>query len=106
MKYCILLLIGFTIITVNAQKSIDIIKLSYSNTPLNKFENSQEKTNVAQYAMELNFPVVLNEKHSLLTGIFGNRTRLKFDENISDYLDVNTIGLKIGLNSVYSDKWS
>ena len=106
MKYYLLLLLGFTVMNVNAQNSIDIVKLSYSNTPLNKFENSQEKTNVAQYAMELNFPVVLNEKHTLLTGVFGNRTRLKFDDNISDYLNVNTIGLKLGLNSIYSDKWS
>ena len=106
MKYYLLLVLGFTFININAQKHIDIVKLSYSNTPLNKFEDSQEKTNVSQYAMELNFPVVLNEKHTLLTGVFGNRSRLKFDDNISNYLNVNTIGLKIGLNSNYSDKWS
>lgn len=106
MKYYFLLLLGFTFININAQNYIDIVKLSYSNTPLNKFENSQEKTNVAQYALELNFPVVLNEKNTLLTGIFSNRTHLKFDSDNANYLNVNTIGLKIGLNSIYSDKWS
>ncbi|MBK5192558.1 MAG: hypothetical protein JJE07_04980, partial [Flavobacteriaceae bacterium] len=67
MKYVLSLILALTLMTANAQNYMDIGSVYYSNTPSNKFENSSEQTKVEELGLELNFPVVLNEKDVLLT---------------------------------------
>jgi len=87
------------------QNHVTIAKFSYANTPLNKFENGTDKTKIEQFDLRLNFPIVLNEKHVLLTGLFGNKTFVKFDAEISGYTNLFATGLNIGLHSKYNEKW-
>lgn len=87
------------------QNHIDIAKFSYTNTPLNEFENSSKKTTIRQFDLRLKYPIVLNKKHVLLTGVFGNNTRVKFNSEVSNYTNLYAVGLNIGLHSKYSKKW-
>jgi len=106
MKNVLSLFIGLALMTANAQNYFDIGSISYANTPSNKFENSLEQTKVEELGLELNFPVVLNEKNVLLTGLYANRIQVKLDPDISGNTNLNTIGIVLGLNHTYSEKWS
>lgn len=92
--------------TANAQNYFDIGSISYANTPSNKFENSSEQTGVEELELKLNFPVVIDEKNVLLTGLYANRIQVKLDPDFSGNTNLNTIGLILGLNHTYSEKWS
>lgn len=91
--------------TIYSQRHVDIARFSYVNNPLNQFEDSSEKAKIQQFDLRLNFPVVLNEKHVLLTGLFGNNTQLKLDSEFTERSNLYAVGMNIGLHSKYSEKW-
>ncbi len=90
---------------VSSQNYFDIVNFSYTNTPPNDFEISNAETTVEEIALELNFPVIINEKTTLLTGLFTNKTKVKLDANISP-TNLKILGLNIGINKIFNDKWS
>lgn len=106
MKYIFRLFIGLALMTANAQNYMDIGSISYSNSPSNKFKNSSEETRVEEWGLALNFPVVLNEKNVLLTGLYANMIQVKLDPELSENTNLNTVGLLLGFNRTYSEKWS
>jgi len=106
MKYILSLFTCLTLMTARAQNYFDIGSISYANTPSNKFENSSEQTGVEELEVKLNFPVVIDEKNVLLTGLYANRTQVELDPDISENINLNSIGLVLGLNHTYSEKWS
>jgi len=106
MKYILSLFTCLAFMTAKAQNYFDIGSISYANTPSNKFENSSEQTGVEELELKLNFPVVIDEKNVLLAGLYANRTQVKLDPDISEDTNLNSIGLVLGLNHTYSDKWS
>jgi hypothetical protein len=106
MKYILSFLLGLVFITTNAQNYIDIVRFSYANTPLNSFENTSEQTKVEEFGLNLTFPVVLNEKTIILTGLSADKSRLKLDPDFPDHTSLNKVRLQIGLNQVYSEKWT
>jgi len=106
MKFRLSFLLGLVLITANAQDYIDIGSFSYANTPLNDFENTSEQTKVEEFGFQLTFPIVLNEKTIILTGLSAERSRLKLDPDFTDHTALNKVTLKLGLKQVYSEKWS
>jgi hypothetical protein len=106
MKYFLSLFIGLVLMTANAQNYFDVGSISYANTPSNKFENRTENTRVEELDLKLNFPVVLNEKNVLLTGLYVNRVHVTLDPELSGNTNLNSIGLVLGLNHTYSEKWA
>lgn len=106
MQYIFSLFTCLALMTANAQNYFDIGSISYANTPSNKFENSSEQTGVEELELKLNFPVVIDEKNVLLTGLYANRIQVKLDPDFSGNTNLNTIGLILGLNHTYSEKWS
>mgnify|MGYP001036298750 CR=1 FL=1 len=106
MKYFFSLFIGLFFLSVNAQNYMDLIRMSYANTPLNDFNNNEGQTRLEELGLELNFPIVLNKKATLLSGITASSDNLKFDSNVSGYTSLYSIRFLLGLNQIYSDKWS
>lgn len=106
MKYVLSFLLGLVLITANAQNYIDIARFSYGNTPLNKFKNTSEQTKVEEFGLQLTFPIVLNEKTVILTGLSADRSRLKLDPNFTGQTALNKVRLQFGLNQVHSEKWT
>lgn len=106
MKTTLLILIGFFALTVSAQNYIDIANISYANTPLNNFENASEKTKVEEFGLQLTFPIVLNEKTVILTGLSANKSRVRLARFIPNYTSLSKIRLQLGLNYVHSAKWT
>jgi hypothetical protein len=106
MKYILSLFTCLALMTARAQNYFDIGSISYANTPSNKFENSSEQTKLEELELKLIFPVVIDEKNVLLTGLYANRTQVELDPDISGNINLNSIGLVLGLNHTYSEKWS
>ncbi len=102
--YCLIL--GLFLSGVSAQNYLDIVKFSYSTTNSNHFLNSSEKTKIEAINLQVNFPIVLNEKNTILTGLNSSRTRLKLDPFYEDNFNLYTIGIELGINQVYSEKWA
>ncbi|MFT6699226.1 MAG: hypothetical protein ACJAVD_000719 [Porticoccaceae bacterium] len=88
-----------------SQNYFDIVSLTYINTPVNDFEISNGDTNVEELNVEVNFPVVLNKKTILLTGLFANRTKVGLDANLPSS-NLQVLGLNIGINKTFNDVWS
>lgn len=106
MKYTCSFLLGLVLITANAQNYIDIARFSYANTPFNTFENTSEQTKVEEFGLQLTLPIVLNEKTIILTGLSADRSRLRLDPDFTDHKTLNKVRLQLGLNQVYSEKWT
>ncbi|WNH10321.1 hypothetical protein [Thalassobellus suaedae] len=88
-----------------SQNYFDVLNVTYTNTPNNNFEITDAQTTVQELALELNFPVVINEKTILLTGLFANKTKVKLDANSSNE-NLDVIGLNVGVNRTFNDTWS
>ena len=106
MKYKLSFLLALLFLSLKAQDYIDIMSFSYAQTPLNNFEKNSQQTKVEELGLEFTYPVVLNKKTTLLSGFTASRNRLKLDPNIPDYFSLNSIRFNLGLNHIYSDKWS
>lgn len=104
MKHRFLLLVFLPLFT-SAQNYVDIAYLGYSSTFNNEFEGSTEGTSIGVLEAGLTYPVVLNEKHALITGFDFNHTQLELAPNAPG-TDLFTTNLKIGLSSTYNEKWS
>ncbi|HEY9222431.1 MAG TPA: DUF6268 family outer membrane beta-barrel protein [Lutibacter sp.] len=106
MKYILSFLLGLVLISASAQNYIDIGRFYYANTPLNTFENTSEQTKVEEFGLQLTFPIVLNDKTIVLTGLSADRSRLRLDQDFTGYTALNKVRLLLGLNQVYSEKWT
>jgi hypothetical protein len=102
-------LIFFFLITPfisNCQEYVDALKLGYRYANNAKFKNTDESTTISSYNAAITFPIELNEKYALITGIdfSANHLLLFPDYNQSTTL-YNTL-LKVGLATTHSEKWS
>ena len=105
MRYVLSVLFSSVFFLGFSQNYFDIVNLTYTNTPPNDFEISNSQTTVEEFALELNFPIIINEKTILLTGLFANKTRVNLDVNMPSS-NLNVLGLNFGINKTFNDKWS
>ena len=78
MKYVLCSLFSCLFFQGFSQNYFDLVNLTYTNTPPNDFEISNKHTTVEELALELNFPIVINDKTILLTGLFANKTKVLY----------------------------
>ena len=104
-KYTVLSLFLLLCFNGQTQNYFDLANVSYTITPSNNFEMSNGSTTVEEFALELNLPIIINDKTIVLTGFYGNRTRLSLDAN-SPSTALNQIRLNIGLNRTFNETWS
>lgn len=90
----------------HSQDYIDLAKIYYSNTPLNQFDSSEAETRVREFGLDLNLPIVLNERYTFLTGFtFGSSSARVYSQ--SDRISsVYTVLLKLGMNIKHTEKWT
>jgi len=105
MKFILSIVFCFFFLFIHSQNYLDLVNLSYTNTPNNTFENSDSKTTIEEFALELNFPIKLNDKTVLLTSFYGNKTNLQLDFNTLNE-SLNVMGLGLGINKTFNEKWS
>ena len=105
MKYVLSVLFSCIFFQGFSQNYFDIVNLTYTNTPSNDFEISNAQTTVEELALEFDFPIIINEKTIFLTGLFANKTKVRLDANMPSS-SLNVLGLNIGVNKTFNDKWS
>ena len=100
----------------NAQNYVDLFKIGYGQTFSNDFEGTTESTQVTALEVDLTYPIVLNEKHALITGVVFSSNQLElfpsggimlFHVGKEDrHTNLYSTTLKLGLASTFNDKWS
>jgi len=105
MNYFICALFSFIFSQSFSQNYFDIVNFTYTNTPPTDFEISNAPTTVEELALELNFPIVINDKTILLNGLFANKTKVDLDANMNNS-SLDVLGLNFGVNRTFDDKWS
>ncbi|WP_242091726.1 DUF6268 family outer membrane beta-barrel protein [Aestuariivivens sediminicola] len=105
MKFILSILFGCIFLQGFSQNYYDILNLTYTNTLQNDFETSNAQTTVEELGLEFNFPIIINEKTVLLTGLFANRTQLSLDANRPGS-NLNVLGMNFGVNTIINDRWS
>lgn len=103
-----LALVVFLLFTKNitfAQQYVDVLKANYTNIFNAGYEDSKAKTDVGITNINFLYPIKLNEKTAILSGIdYTNHNLSLFPD--SDKTSISNITLKIGLNIKHSDKLS
>jgi hypothetical protein len=88
-----------------SQNYFDLLNFTFTNTPPNDFEISNSQTTVEELALEIDFPIIINERTIFFTGLFANKTKVDLEGNrLSSNL--NVLGLNFGVNKSFNDKWS
>lgn len=105
MKKLVLIALTFTATGLYGQQYVDVARIYFSNTPQNKFDGSEATTRVKELGADLTFPIVLNSKLAVLTGVFYEQTETRLFEDQSEQLLTMT-GLRAGLSITHSKKWS
>ena len=87
------------------QDYVDLFRMGYGRSLNNNFEGSSGSTDVSTFEADLTFPVVLSKNLTLITGGSFNKNRLQLFPN-SEYVNLFSTALKLGLASTFSEKWS
>jgi hypothetical protein len=92
-------------VNIKAQNYIDLSQLSYSNTPLNQFDSTLNKTRVQDLYFSFSLPYKINEKTALIFGLDfeGMYAALTPQGNGGS---VAGIMLKLGFNKQLNSKWN
>ncbi|WP_442845628.1 DUF6268 family outer membrane beta-barrel protein [Leeuwenhoekiella sp. H156] len=101
LPFALLLAISFT---SYAQNYVDIANLSYSITPQNDFENSNQSTAVSELEFQFTFPKVLDEKNTFISTLLVESNTLRIDPTIPQEYTFASLGLALGFNHRYSDR--
>lgn len=103
-RFCCLLILVHA--SLFAQNYLDLARFSYAVTPNNNFVNSEEAVSIREWGLQLDFPIVLNEKTIFLTGIVGSSFRIKLDPALPYNTEMYSLGLKFGFNQQYANNWT
>jgi hypothetical protein len=103
-----LLTVVFLTITCHlcGQEYFDLAKITYATTPNNRFDDGQAGSTIQELGLQINLPIVLNEKSVLIAGLSGYSLATGIDPSIPRQTRLYAFGLSIGLNQTYSDTWS
>lgn len=89
-----------------AQDYLDLATFSYT-TALNKsIEDSQEDNAIQEWNLNLDFPVPLNPKNVLITGITAGNIRVGLYPSPDPVTNLYAISMRLGINTTYSEQWA
>ena len=92
-------------VSLEAQNYVDLLKINQGQVPNAGFENMDGTTAINDFNVKLTYPIKLNDKRAIITGVDYGRTELKLAPTVG-FNSLNTITAKIGLSNKYNDKWS
>ncbi len=98
-------IVTFFTITTNAQDYIDIFKVNYASILNAGYENSDATTNINILDASLTYPIKVNERFAIISGIDYVQHGVEVVPN-GDNINLNTITLKAGVNIKHNEKWS
>ena len=90
----------------HCQEYVDVLKLGYSYSNKAKFKDIDESTTIKSYNASITFPIELNEKYALITGIDFSSNDLLLDPDYKESTTLYNTLLKVGLATNHSKKWN
>ncbi len=88
-----------------AQDYIDLVKINYGTIMNAGFENSESETNISLFDVSATYPIMLNDKVAIITGVDYTQHGLDLVPD-GETIRLNTITLKVGINIKHNNKWS
>jgi len=88
-----------------AQDYIDLVKVNYGSILNASFDNSDEETNVSLLDINVTYPIKINDKLVIVTGVDYTQHTLDLLPNAAS-TSLKNITLKAGFNIKHSDKWT
>lgn len=102
-KLFLLTLLIFPLLS-NSQEYVDIFTINYGESGNTSFENTDKNTTIKSFQTDVTFPIVLNSKYVLVTGVNYNATSLQlFPETTNNHLYSTRLTAGISVN--HSEKW-
>jgi len=89
----------------NAQEYIDLVKIGYGQSFNNQFKDLNSSTQIKFFDADISFPIPINEKHVLVTGVSFSVNNLQLYPE-ADFTSLYSTTLKLGVASKFSEKWS
>lgn len=90
---------------LDAQNYVDLFRVDYSISPSNTFDNSNTTTDLNEISADLNIPIVVSEKATIITGaLYESFTTALFPEFPRE--TIHGITFKAGVNYKYNDRLS
>lgn len=101
------LLLGILINTLIAsgQNYLDVIKLDYSFSPNNLFDDTTKTTDLHEINGELTAPIPLNDRTTFITGCFYEYSAASYDLGRAKEAVYGTV-LKLGVHLKHATNWS
>lgn len=90
---------------IQAQQYIDVLKIDYGSAFNSSFNEANTSTEINTFNLGLTLPIVLNDKHALITGVNFSRDNLQLFPN-AQYTTIYSTALKLGMSTTFSKAWS
>ena len=113
----LLIVVSLAAQSMSAQGYIDLLKINYTNVPNAGYEGSDEETEVSMFDVGFTYPIKLNDKVAVITGLDYAQQSLKLaPESFTtsslnpirpgSNVTLNMLRLKAGVNIKHSDRLS
>lgn len=89
----------------NAQEYINLVKIGYGQAFNNEFKDINSSTQIKFFDADISFPIPINEKHVLVTGVSFSVNNLQLYPE-DDFTSLYSTTIKLGVASKFSEKWS
>ena len=100
---CVLFLISFKLGL--SQDYVDLLKLTYLNSPFNKYDTVNELARVQEFYLDATLPIKLNERTAIITGFTAEQLSVKTNPTGFNINTVFSTTLKLGVNQKHGKKW-
>ncbi len=90
---------------LHGQEYVDLLKVGYGQTFNNDFEGTNSSTQVKTFDADLTLPLVLNDKHAIITGGAFSRNNLQLFPQ-GEFTSLYSSTLKVGWAATWNERWS
>ncbi len=88
---------------VFSQQKFTVAQLDYMFSPNNTYVQKDTTSYTGYFSGSISYPIVLNEKSTIITGIRGNSWAVKYDPELIWPTNYYSLGLTLGYNHKFSE---
>jgi hypothetical protein len=89
--------------SVSAQQKFTVATFDYMFSPNNTYEETDTTSYTGYFSGSISYPIVLNDKSTIITGIRGNSWTVKYDPEQIWPTNFYSLGLTLGYNHNFSE---
>lgn len=103
-KFSALLIVFFFFLLFSAksQQKFTVATLDYMFSPNNTYVEKDTTSYTGYFSGSINYPIVLNEKSTIISGIMGNSWAVKYNPELKWPTNFHSLGLTLGYNHKFT----